>query len=81
MIGANMKKKSSAMLSVKDAADRLGAAPVSVRLWARQGKFPGAKLEETPVGSYWLIPEAALAGFEMSKPGPKPGAKKKGKTK
>ena len=66
------------MLSVKDVAEKLGAPPVSVRLWARSGRFPGAELKETEFGvSYWVIPEDALAGFEKEKPGPKPGAKKK----
>jgi hypothetical protein len=71
-----MAKKGIVMLSVKQAADRLGAPPVSVRLWARSGRFPGAELKETELGvPYWVIPESALAGFEKEKPGPKPGAK------
>jgi len=37
-----------------------------------KANFPGAKHEETPMGRYWLIPEGALFGFKMSKPGPKP---------
>lgn len=65
------------MLSVKDVAERLGAPPVSVRLWARSGRFPGAELKETDFGvSYWVIPEDALERFEKEKPGPKPSAKK-----
>ncbi|HXG66556.1 MAG TPA: helix-turn-helix domain-containing protein [Blastocatellia bacterium] len=67
------------MLTTKEAAEELGAAERSVRLWAKQGRFPGATAQETPRGPYWLIPESALVGFEMSKPGPKPGAKKAGK--
>lgn len=64
------------MLSVKQAADRIGAPPVSVRLWARSGRFPGAELKETELGvPYWVIPESALEGFEKEKPGPKAGAK------
>ena len=66
------------MLSVKDAAARLGVPPVSVRLWARSGRFPGAELRESDFGvSYWLIPESSLSGFAKEKPGPKPGSKKK----
>ena len=65
------------MLIVKEAAAQLGVPPVSVRLWARSGRFEGAKLEETPLGSYWLIPEDSIKGFKKDKPGPKPGAKKK----
>lgn len=57
------------MLTTGEVAKRLGAAISSVKLWANQGKFPGAIREQTPVGSYWMIPEAALKGFEMGKPG------------
>jgi len=57
------------MLTASQAAKKLGAAESSVRLWARQGKFPGAVREETPVGSYWMIPETALDGFKMGQPG------------
>jgi excisionase family DNA binding protein len=71
-----MTKKESKMLTVREAAERLGVPPVSVRLWARQGRLAGARLEETEIGSYWRIPETALAGFEKEKPGPKPGAKR-----
>ena len=76
-----MAKKGKVMLSVKEVATRLGAPPVSVRLWARSGRFSGAELKESDFGvHYWLIPESALEGFEKEKPGPKPGAKKgKGK--
>ena len=71
------------MLTAREAAQVIGAAESSVRLWARKGRFPGAELKESPVGSYWIIPEDALEGFEMKKPGPKPKSKstKKGKTK
>lgn len=71
------------MLTVREAAERIGAAESSVRLWVRSGRFPGAKLEETPVGSYWMIPDTDLEGFSMGKAGrpPKPKAEsKKGKT-
>lgn len=64
------------MLTTKDVAERLGAAETSVRLWARQGRFPGATAQDTPRGPYWLIPETALEDFSKEKPGPKPGAKR-----
>ena len=71
-----MPKKEKVMLSVKEVATRLGVPPVSVRLWARTGRFAGAELRETELGTtYWTIPETALAGFEKEKPGPKPRAK------
>lgn len=67
------------MLTAKEVADRLGTGASSVRLWAKAGRFTGAQLVTDSVVSYWLIPESALEGFEKEKPGPKPGAKKKGK--
>jgi excisionase family DNA binding protein len=66
-----MKEPEPAMLTVKQVAERLKVAGSSVRLWANQGRFPGARLESTPMGSYWLIPEAALTGFSKQKRGPK----------
>lgn len=57
------------MLTVREAAQRLGAAEISIRVWAKKGRFPGAELMKTPAGSYWLIPESALEGFEMGRPG------------
>jgi hypothetical protein len=73
------KKSEVKMLAVREAASRIGAAVDSVRIWASKGRFPGARKEESPIGSYWIIPEDALKGFEMSKPGPKPGTKQKKK--
>lgn len=58
-----MKNKESTMLTVKETAARIGAGESSVRLWASQGRFAGARQEETPFGSYWLIPEDTLEGF------------------
>lgn len=57
------------MLTVKEAAERLGANAISVRIWASRGRFPGAKKETSPIGDYWVIPESALKGFEMGKAG------------
>jgi hypothetical protein len=64
--------KVSKMLSVRDVAERLGAAESSVRLWADQGRFKGAVRQESPRGPYWSIPEDSLVSFERVKPGPKP---------
>ena len=67
------------MLTVKEAAEKVGAGESSIRLWAGQGRFPGARQEETPFGSYWLIPDTALDGFTNPGRGrpPKPKAEKK----
>ncbi|HKQ06818.1 MAG TPA: helix-turn-helix domain-containing protein [Blastocatellia bacterium] len=59
-----------------EVAGRLGTTVSTVRVWLSRGRFPGARKEQSPAGEYWMIPESALDGFEMRKPGPKPGAKK-----
>ena len=58
-----MAKRAEKLMTVREVAEQIDAGESSVRLWAKEGRFPGAKLEETRVGSYWLIPEAALVGF------------------
>ena len=82
-----MTKKERKMLSIKEVAQRTGAAESSIRVWLsnpdeREKRFPGAELIHPPVGvSYWLIPEDDLKGFELGRPGPKPGSKRKRKIK
>jgi len=76
-----MKKRQVEMLTAREVAARLGAGESSIRVWAREGRFPGAALVKSPVGSYWLIPDTALAGFvkrERGRP-PKAGGEKAGK--
>jgi len=78
-------KKGQKMLTVREAAAKIGAAEISVRIWAKAGRFSGARKEETPMGEYWLIPESALEGFENPgrgrPPKPKTESAKKGKAK
>jgi hypothetical protein len=80
-----MAKKERKMLSIKEVSQRTGAAASSIRVWLsnpdeREKRFPGAELIRPQVGvSYWLIPEDALQGFELGRPGPKLGSKRKGK--
>ena len=54
------KKKAGQMLTASQVAKRLAVGESSVRMWARQGKIKGAHLVESPVGSYWMIPEDSL---------------------
>jgi excisionase family DNA binding protein len=76
----------SAELTAVQAAERLGVGRSTVNLWCRQGKFHGARLEGSPVGDYWLIPEKDLKDFQPPKRGRVPklktgvakSAKKKG---
>ena len=66
------------MLTVREVAERIGAGESSIRIWAAEGRFPGAKRETPPAGSpYWLIPESALTGFVKRDVGRPPS--KKGK--
>jgi excisionase family DNA binding protein len=61
-------------LTAAQVADRLNVGRSTVNLWCRQGRFPGAQMENSPVGSYWLIPESDLKGFKSPTLGrpPKP---------
>ncbi len=65
----------STELTAAEAAERLGAGRSTVNLWCRQGLFPGARLEKSPVGDYWLIPETALKDFKPPDRGRKPKPK------
>lgn len=47
------------LLTVREAAERLGAPPVTIRLWCRQGRLAQAQR----VGRDWVIPEEALQTF------------------
>ena len=69
-----MAKKGEKMLTIREVAEITGASPSSIRVWLsddaeRNRRFPGARKESSPIGDYWLIPESALEGFEMGKPG------------
>jgi predicted DNA-binding transcriptional regulator AlpA len=72
-----MMGKRERMLSTKETAERLEAGESSIRLWCDTGRFPNAQ----KVGRDWIIPESDLKGFEKQKPGPKPKAAKKGRSK
>jgi hypothetical protein len=59
------KKAEEKMLTAREVASRIGAAYSSVRIWVKEGRFPGARLEHPPAGlPYWLIPESAIEGYE-----------------
>ena len=56
-------------LTAAQVAERLEVGRSTVNLWCRQGKFPGARVEESPVGDYWLIPASDLKDFQPPKRG------------
>jgi excisionase family DNA binding protein len=59
-------------LTAAQVAERLDVGRSTVNLWCRQGRFPGAHVENSPVGQYWLIPESDLKNFARPKRGPVP---------
>ena len=69
-------------LTLKQVAERFGAAASTARLWQSQGYFPNAKLEQTVIGPVWLVPESDVDSFKPPPMGRRPDkAKKKPKTK
>jgi hypothetical protein len=75
------KGKASRLLTVREVAERLGAASSSVRAWCLEGRFVGARLEQSPTGAvYWLIPESALKDFVKRPRGGQRGSKRRKKS-
>ena len=60
-----MTKKHNEELTVREAAETLGAAIPTVTLMCREGRFPNARQDETPRGPVWYIPVSDLAGIEV----------------
>ncbi|MGH9822066.1 MAG: helix-turn-helix domain-containing protein [Blastocatellia bacterium] len=57
------------MLSIREAAVMLAVSPSTIRVWILAGRIQGARIEESPAGSYWLIPEQSLKNFKKPKRG------------
>ena len=70
-----MTKKPLNVLTVHQAAERLKAANVTIRVWCQRGRFPNAYQEDTVRGPVWLIPESDLEGVEIGGRGRPPKAK------
>lgn len=62
-----MKKET--LLKARQIAERLGVQPITVRVWLKDGKFPNAKLEQTPAGDVWLVPESDVENFNKPERG------------
>ena len=56
-------------LTAREVAVRYNVTPKTVKVWCRKKLFPNARLEETRLGSVWLIPESDLNGFEPPEAG------------
>jgi hypothetical protein len=67
-----MKKKQA--FTARQFAMAMGVSYRTVMGWLAAEIVPGAKKIETPVGSYWLIPELAL---RMERPTMGPKAEKR----
>lgn len=69
------------LLTARQLAERYDVAPSTARAWFLQGIVPRAVLKETELGSYWVVPESALADFIPPKVGrpQKPKTEKQGK--
>jgi excisionase family DNA binding protein len=52
-------------LGTREIAERYGRTVATAARWCREGRLPGAFL----VGRTWVIPSAALEGFEPPEPG------------
>ena len=65
-------------LTSSQVAGRLNVAHSTVRAWCNRGLFPNATRHETPAGSYWIIPESDLKGFQQPQPGRPPKVKSAG---
>jgi hypothetical protein len=52
------------MLTTGDLVKQLGVPYQTVVSWLKRGLFPSAVQEESPRGSYWLIPANAVTNFE-----------------
>jgi hypothetical protein len=69
-------------LTLKQIADQSGVSVSTAKLWQRQGYFPNARLEETPIGPVWLVPLTDVTAFKrpaMGRPAAKKPTKRKGK--
>jgi len=52
-------------LTVREFADRVGLASSTLRNLLRRNEIREARLEETPIGPVWLLPESLTASFEV----------------
>lgn len=61
-------------LTINEAINRLNERGIviarrTVNKWIHDGLLKGARLETSPLGSYWLIPVSAIDKFQPPKAG------------
>ena len=69
-----MAKGKEKMYTIKQASEIIGASASSIRVWLtkddeRARRFPNAIKQDSPIGSYWLIPESDVQGYAGRKLG------------
>jgi hypothetical protein len=64
-------------LTTSELAERYGVGHSTARGWCVSGYFPNARLDETPRGSFWVVPESDLKGFVQPRRGPKSRVQRK----
>lgn len=58
-------------LTTSELAERYKVGQSTARGWCTSGYFPNARLDKTPRGDFWVVPEADLEGFVPPRRGPK----------
>lgn len=61
-------------LTVKELAAKFGVNRRVANGWCERGLFPNAKMVESPVISYWTVPESDLENFVPQKRKGRPSA-------
>jgi hypothetical protein len=70
--------KKAKELTTSELAERYKVSHSTARGWCTSGKFfPNARLDQTPRGDFWVVPESDLEGFVPPRRGPKPQAQRK----
>lgn len=65
--------KNEKELTTSELAERYGVSHSTARGWCTSGKFfRNARLDKTPRGDFWVVPESDLEGFVPPRRGPKP---------
>lgn len=57
------------VLTISELTRKFDRDRTTILRWIERGLFPNARLEESPVGSYWLVPESDFRNFTEPKQG------------
>ena len=69
--------KQAKELTTSELAERYNVSHSTARGWCTSGFFPNARLDKTPRGDFWVVPESDLEGFVKPRRGPKPRVQRK----